>query len=206
MIRYNSGFGGLCLLCHTSGSVFPHAILWAAPAAGLSLVYGHLYQDVFELEDWNLQGFSAVWGGFTFVLGFLVVFRTQTAYSRYWEGAALVSQCRAEWLNATSSIIAFCSMDPNRQAEVEEFQHLFVRLMSMLNCVGLQTIADMDDDHFDFIDVEGVDEESLRFLASFADKSQRCEVVIQWVQQLVVRKMNNGLLPIPAPVITRFFQ
>lgn len=206
MIDYRTGSCGLGLIFRVRGSVFPRAVLFAGPSAGLTLLAGYMYRDVYELEPWDLSGFSAVWSGFTFVLGFLVVFRTQQAYARYWEGATLLRQCRGEWFNATSSVVAFCTLDRERQAEVEEFQHLLIRLMSMLHCVGLQTIADMEDDHFDFIDIQGVDEGSLCFLASLPDKNQRCEVIIQWVQQLVVRNMGSGILPIPPPVMTRFFQ
>lgn len=43
------------------------------------------------------------------ILGFMVVFRSNQAWTRYWEGADLVLQARGSWVSATSSLIAFCS-------------------------------------------------------------------------------------------------
>lgn len=207
MIDYTTGKWSLGLVCRTRGSVFPRALTWATPSAVMASTIYFVYYEVLGHTGWvQANNISIFWTGFTFVLGFLVVFRTQQAYLRYWEGATLLRQTRGEWFNATSSLIAFCTPERARRREVEEFQHLLVRLMSMLNCAALQTIADMEDDHFDFFDTAGMEKEKLEFLATKHDKNQRVEILIQWVQRLVVENMATGIVNIPAPVITRFFQ
>ena len=34
------------------------------------------------------SGLDSIWSGYTFILGFLIVFRSNQAYSRFWESAA----------------------------------------------------------------------------------------------------------------------
>ena len=35
----------------------------------------------------NGMGLDTIWSGYTFILGFLIVFRSNQAYSRFWESA-----------------------------------------------------------------------------------------------------------------------
>lgn len=146
---------------------------------------------------------SQVWAGYNFLLGFLVVFRTQQAYSRYWESATLLQQTRGEWFIASSSLIAFVTNDENRRQEVEEFQHSVVRFVSMLYCAGLQKVSEMKDHGFEIIEYSGFTEQSIQYLD---EKGEKCEVIMQWLQRLIVESMNSGVVPVPAPIITRVFQ
>lgn len=36
----------------------------------------------------NGMGLDTIWSGYTFILGFLIVFRSNQAYSRFWESAS----------------------------------------------------------------------------------------------------------------------
>ena len=49
-------------------------------------------------EEW-ITSLNSVWSSYSFVLSFLVVFRNNQAYSRFWEGATLMNEMRGEWLN-----------------------------------------------------------------------------------------------------------
>merc|ERR1719487_244248 len=46
---------------------------------------------------------------FSWVLGFILVFRTSQAYTRYWEGAQLLHSVTAEWYDACAQCTAFAS-------------------------------------------------------------------------------------------------
>merc|ERR1719210_2655398 len=89
-----------------------------------------------------------VLGGFTFILGFLVVFRSQQAYSRWWEGGTLMQQLRGEWFNATSCLMAFCNTSPEKRKDVRQFQHHLVRLISLLYASALTRVCTMSDKRF----------------------------------------------------------
>merc|ERR1719207_229685 len=91
---------------------------------------------------------------FTFVLGFLLVFRTQQAYSRWWEGGSLLQELRGEWFNAYSCLLAFGNPAPEKQKDVLKFQHELARLISMLYGSGLAQVCSLDRKIFEVIDLE----------------------------------------------------
>mmetsp|Transcript_112983 Transcript_112983/g.243392 ORF Transcript_112983/g.243392 Transcript_112983/m.243392 type:complete len:485 (-) Transcript_112983:46-1500(-) len=201
MIHYHQGrWGpwGILFICRSSGSVIPQALVWAVPSA---IFAGYLHLDGYG--DVRIEGVGELWSGYTFILGFLLVFRNNQAYSRFWEGATLIQQVRGEWFNAVSSLIAFCSKRPEKREEVEVFQHLLVRLMSMLYCAALQQVAVLDDNNFDIIDNEGMDTDSLLFLA---ESNDRCEIILQWIQRLVVDAQESGVISVAPPILSRSFQ
>eukprot|EP00930_Biecheleria_cincta_P038093 TRINITY_DN26178_c0_g1_i1.p1 TRINITY_DN26178_c0_g1~~TRINITY_DN26178_c0_g1_i1.p1 ORF type:complete len:555 (+),score=116.01 TRINITY_DN26178_c0_g1_i1:37-1701(+) len=194
MIGYSASLFGL--LFQARGSVVPRSVVFAVPStilAGVLQVY--LQKD----DNLNMSQFAS----YNFVVGFLLVFRTQIAYSRYWEAATIVQKVRANWFNAVSACFAFCSTDPERKAEVHKFKHCLLRLASLLHCTSLQQIAVMRDEAFEIIDVENFAHESLDFLASSVDKNL---IVLQWLQQLIVHNHQSGVLPVPPPILTRAFQ
>jgi len=189
------------LLFRFRGSVLPKACLWAAPTACVAVMLHYLFAWTGTRFDIG-QG-NQIWSSFNFVLGVLIVFRTNQAYSRFWEGATLLQQVRGEWFNATSSLMAFCSRDDNMKSQVEAFQHQIVRLMSMLYCAGLQQVTLLPDEKMEIIDNDGFDPASLEFLNRGGD---RCEIILQWVQRLIVEGSESGVVPIPAPILSRVFQ
>jgi predicted membrane chloride channel (bestrophin family) len=117
-----------------------------------------------------------------------------------------VQQARANFFNCCSNLVAFSTANQEMRPQVEEFQHLLVRLVSMLQCVGMQTVADMDSVRFEFINVDGIDAESLRFLSGKTEKHQRVEIVAQWIQRLIVNADRAGIIDVPPPILTRCFQ
>merc|ERR1712226_1841256 len=119
-------------------------------------------------------------GGFTSVLFFVLSFRSNVAYNRWWEGGTLLQQTRGEWFNAYSSLIAFTSPDPSREAEVEAYHHLLARLMSLLFCSALQQVS--------------------------PDRERPFEVLLQWIQRSTIRYAQLGILTAPPPILSRAFQ
>lgn len=119
MIDYNHGKMGIRNLFHIKGSVLQKTLVWSLPASLLAAV---LHKFVFEHNPddgtKNVSNVvSSINGSFTYVLGFLVVFRTQQAYSRYWEGVSLIQQTRGQWFNATASLVAFCTENQEKKAK-----------------------------------------------------------------------------------------
>jgi predicted membrane chloride channel (bestrophin family) len=203
MIDYDFGEWGIGFIWQVEGSVFPKVFCFAIPSTlittGLNLWFTWLWGN----DKPDIQGAMGVWGSFTFVLGFLIVFRTQIAYGRFWEGGTTLQQVRGVWFNATSNLFAFCESDTHFHAQVERFQHLLVRLMSLLYCSALQQVADMGDEDFEVIEFTGIDEDSLEYLREAEDKT---EVILQWVQRLIVINIDNGVIPIAPPIASRVFQ
>jgi len=203
MLNYDNKQCSLRLLLTMSGSVFPQAAMVAIPNVVVTLACAHVFQLFYSVSPEQSASSGQLWRNYNIAVSLLLVFRTQQAYSRWWEGGSLLKQIRGEWYNAASSLIAFSSNDFNKIDDVKHFQHLMVRLMSMLHCSALQQIAMMEDTNFEIIDNEGVDVDKLEFLRHSHD---RCEVLLQWIQRLIVDNMASGVLSIPAPVISRVFQ
>merc|ERR1740121_2637225 len=199
MIQYSSGVLGICFVFQVEGSVFPKAFVWGLPAAFTCfMVHTYLREHLMDFE-----GFDKMWSGYTFVLGFLIVFRNSHGYARFWESATLIQQMRGEWMNAVSSVFAFCTQAEEKKSAVKDFQNLMVRLMSMLHCQALQQVCDLKDDSFEIIDINGLDRRSLEFLAKAED---RCEVILQWVQRAIVDAQASGVITIAPPILSRAFQ
>lgn len=204
MIRYDSRPGFISPLIHLfsmNGSVIPKATCWAVVSAGAAVFVNTMYYDEEKAEGM----IASVWLSYSFLLSFLIVFRTQSAYSRYWEGASTLNAIKGDFVNAASCIFAFCSRDPAKSAEVRRFQHLVARLLSLLHCSGLQSIAHMDDEGFQIFDLNGIDEESIAHLNEHKGGDSSL-VVLQWIQKAVVASIDSGVLQVAPPIASRVFQ
>lgn len=214
MITYESG-GLHCLfrIVKLKGSVVPKALLVALPcalaSALLKTAIQHGLLPSLESAD-SIVLNSAAWSGFSFFVGFLVVFRTSESYKRFWEGCTSTHQMRAEWFDACSALVAFCKISPASPARVREFQNKVVRLFSMLHALALADVEDSGEDidkieafNYELVDVGGIDEESL---ATLRDSACKVELIYQWIQQIIVEEIHSGLLNIPPPILSRSFQ
>jgi len=219
MIRYERGGINFFLkLLQRKGSVFPKALCIALPAGlvcGLLrwLINAALIPDSLAwLEDPNaIMKESQAWSGFSFLVGFLVVFRTSQAYNRFWEGCTATSRMRAEWFECCSALVSFCRFSSVAEGTVFEFRHNLVRLFSMLHALALAEIEDDDKANiedksaftFELIDVEGIDADSLMKIQNSDSKVQ---LVYQWIQCLLVESIKTQVLNIPPPILSRSFQ
>jgi len=206
MIRYDTGKWNISFACQLYGSVFPKAFCWAFPASVFATVLNIVFNRDEEIASRVGAGDvgTNILSGFTFILGFLIVFRSQVAYSRWWEGGTLLQKVRGEWFNAYSSLMAFCNTSEMKRGEVREFQHHLVRLISLLYASALQQLGKdcMRDKSFELICIAGLDPESIAFLEKSTD---RCEIVLQWIQRLIVDANNSTVIKIAPPILARVY-
>lgn len=208
MIYYPDNAHILGIILRRNGSVFPAALNWALSNAVFAAVAHSAVKYLPRLLDSDefgqqMDGVPAIWSGYTAVLGFLVVFRNNQAYSRFWEGATLVNQTRGEWFNAVSSLIAFCNTSEEMKDNVEHFQALMIRLASLLHCSALQEVCEIEDSSLEVFGTNGIGEESLAFLEIAHD---RVEIIIQWLQRLILSAHSRNILIAPSPILSRSFQ
>jgi len=201
-----------------NGSVFPSAFVLAIPCSVVAGVMRWWMNEgglsFLQAEDSILRETQA-WSGFTFLVGFLIVFRTSQAYSRFWEGCTATHQMRAEWLDAVSALIAFSEYTRGRihPEKAKMFKAKLVRLFSLLHLVALGELEVMGTDfppysevaafRYDVVDPQGLDMKSLRLVQESHSKVQ---LVYSWVQCAIVEGMREGVLGIPAPILSRAFQ
>eukprot|EP00928_Gymnodinium_smaydae_P056757 TRINITY_DN40084_c0_g1_i1.p1 TRINITY_DN40084_c0_g1~~TRINITY_DN40084_c0_g1_i1.p1 ORF type:complete len:484 (+),score=45.74 TRINITY_DN40084_c0_g1_i1:97-1548(+) len=189
----------------TQGSVLPKAarVAFLASLLSASMSVATDYFGIAILPNRNVH-LGELWTSFASVTGFLLVFRTNQAYNRYWEGITLVHQIRGEWFHAVSSIITFCNPDPDKAREVSEFQHKLVRLASVLFCCALQQVCDLEDDALEVMNTSDLDPDGLNYLFTFCN--DRCEILLHWIQRHILDASRSEVLDVAAPILTRPFQ
>eukprot|EP00933_Yihiella_yeosuensis_P050303 TRINITY_DN48078_c0_g1_i1.p1 TRINITY_DN48078_c0_g1~~TRINITY_DN48078_c0_g1_i1.p1 ORF type:complete len:542 (-),score=63.55 TRINITY_DN48078_c0_g1_i1:178-1803(-) len=204
MRDYVAGKWGFALVWGYRGSVFPWAFTMALPNALITYGVAMMIED--DIDDQSQSTTVAAWsilGTFTAVMWFILGFRSDVAYDRWWEGGTLLQQTRGEWFNAYSSLLAFSAVDERLMTKVEEFHHLLARFFSMLFCCALQQVSPGRNRPFEILSTYGIDPLSLNFLNGTDDK---VEVLLQWIQRSIVLHMHTGVLPIAPPVLSRAFQ
>lgn len=206
MIPYELDRMNIFFAFSLKGSVFPKAFVMAF-VSSLCAVAVHMM--VYESDRASeLVGASAVGtnilSGFTFILGFLIVFRCQQAYARWWEGGGVMQRIRAHWFTAYSNCIALSNQSKEKYEQVTKFQHQLARLMSLLYAFSIMEVSKRREQILDVIDISGFDPEDLRFLQS-DDCHSPCEVVLQWVQRLIIDAETEGALRLAPPLLSRVF-
>lgn len=206
MIHYEQGGRYHILnLFKLRGSLFPVSFLVALPAtlfAGILKFYG-------QVAPTDIFNDNTAWSGFTFLVGFLVIFRTSQAYSKFGDGCRSTHAMRAEWIDAACALCAFCKASTAERDDVLKFKHLVVRLFSLLHTMALGDIEECQDWdrvmalNFELIDPNGLDQESWLALTRCENK---VELVFQWIQTVIVSHTKTGVLSIPPPILSRVFQ
>mmetsp|Transcript_67691 Transcript_67691/g.195654 ORF Transcript_67691/g.195654 Transcript_67691/m.195654 type:complete len:530 (-) Transcript_67691:180-1769(-) len=189
-----------------NGSVAPKSLKWALPCAAIAGLYSyaiHSFPGLSNMTGNQTEAESTGWTLFTSILGFLLVFRAQLSYQRYWEGLTLVERACGVWLNGCSNLIAFCTDNPDKQDQVEEFQYILSRYVSLLLSYSMADVSKISIARFPHLSLEGIDPASIEYLESTSAKQH---IVLQWVQRLVVEKSRDGVLDVAPPVLSRVFQ
>lgn len=187
-----------------TGSVFPRAAAVAFVPASLTMLVRlilnfadvQMTQEVLPLTLYNT---------FTAVLGFVVVFRTSIAYSRYWDGINSLRTMAAQWYDAAAGVTAFAETSGRPKEEAKAFQVTICRLMYLMHCFALQEVADLENEDFDILDVEGLNESLIATLSQIASPRTKVEKVFQWVQISILNAINTGMIQTPAPIVSRSF-
>eukprot|EP00406_Dinophysis_acuminata_P061812 CAMPEP_0179287606 /NCGR_PEP_ID=MMETSP0797-20121207/40353_1 /TAXON_ID=47934 /ORGANISM="Dinophysis acuminata, Strain DAEP01" /LENGTH=216 /DNA_ID=CAMNT_0020996545 /DNA_START=148 /DNA_END=799 /DNA_ORIENTATION=- len=163
----------------------------------------------FRYEHGLLEiGGAEVWSAATVMLVFVIGFRTNRAYTRFWEAAGLLHQMRGEWFDTVSNCVTFSiTTKPEKKHDVREFRHALVRLMSLCHGIALEEVSD---NQFDLstIDVLGLDLRTLEHLTNCSTRYHfnKVEVNIHLIQTLITTAFNRNILDVPAPILSRVFQ
>jgi len=142
------------------GSVIPRAFLiaifFSMLGAALNLMEE---QGIMSVRSLQSELNTSLFTSFTFTLGFMLVFRSNQCYTRFWRGAKCLGNLRAEMQQAASGLVAFTRMSTHCPQELDCFIHKLVRLSSLLHANVLQAISDVEDMKFPVLDLAGLDPE-----------------------------------------------
>lgn len=178
---------------------------WAVPSAALAATFSYMKESL-GLNDDNANASTVMSGigAFVSILGFMVVFRSNQAWSRFWEGSTYLQRARSQWFNAASNLFAFSSRDPAKRHEVREFQELIVRLVSVLFVTALSSVSDKAN-AYEVLNLEGVDGDTLKYFIDYKDKDIKIELIMIWIQRAVVKAIDEKVIEIDAPLVSRVF-
>ncbi|GJP44410.1 hypothetical protein CLOM_g3820 [Closterium sp. NIES-68] len=137
MINYEKRFGAFNLLLRFYGSQWPRATLLALPSAILA---GLLSAYVFVDKSQHLFLHPYPYAVFSGVVAFILIFRTNLSYARYWEGRTMLAQMSSKWGDAAIQVISF---DEGAKEPVPggiRFRSEFVHTMSLMHALALQRL------------------------------------------------------------------
>eukprot|EP00746_Dinoflagellata_sp_MGD_P056995 gnl/MRDRNA2_/MRDRNA2_24580_c0_seq2.p1 gnl/MRDRNA2_/MRDRNA2_24580_c0~~gnl/MRDRNA2_/MRDRNA2_24580_c0_seq2.p1 ORF type:complete len:551 (+),score=47.13 gnl/MRDRNA2_/MRDRNA2_24580_c0_seq2:100-1752(+) len=208
MIHYKYGRYGLGLVFRVHGSVFPKAAVVAVPPTLIAVAMRVLFPEF--SERFASDDIGRLYNTFIWVLGIVLVFRTSQAYARYWEGAQLIESVYSDFFDSCACVINFSETCTTKsRAEINAFQSIIVGLFSLMHCCALQQVTVREDDSFEVIDMEGMDQAFLDdhyAELGIEGRRQKTEVVSQWILRLVLESIESGLIPTPPPIVSRVFQ
>lgn len=204
-VKYDADQYGLKLILKKQGSVFPAAAKFACFPAIMAFMIRLIC--MIQGIEYDMDELRSLYGSFIFVLGFVVVFRTGQAYNRYWDGTNLLRQMRTEWHDAAAQVSVFCMTSDKSPEEKTNFCRCIVSLFSLLHCLALQQVTDMSDiDQLEVIDLEFFDSHLLHSLEEFHTPLEKAEVVLQWIQRVILEGIKKGYIATPPPIVSRSFQ
>eukprot|EP00928_Gymnodinium_smaydae_P035646 TRINITY_DN2504_c0_g1_i2.p1 TRINITY_DN2504_c0_g1~~TRINITY_DN2504_c0_g1_i2.p1 ORF type:complete len:350 (-),score=50.48 TRINITY_DN2504_c0_g1_i2:37-1086(-) len=194
------------------GSVSLRALWFAVPAAILAFLLVLLDRmDPDAREAWGLLelGKSQLWAASTGIVASLLMFRINRAMARFWEGTGLLHQMRGEWFDSISCCVTFSrAAVASKPKEVEEFRHIIVRMMSLCHGSALEEIACQSPGTLHSIDPYGLSNVTLEHLSDCTEIHgfNRVEVLLHLIQSLITKSLDEGVLKIPPPILSRVYQ
>ena len=103
MLLYPHSYAGLPLLLTLAGSAIPRAVVPAFVSALFTLVI----EEAISQEFLNhIFAHPYPYTVFANLVGFTLVFRTNIAYNRYWEGISQLKQMSAKWGDAAFHVLS----------------------------------------------------------------------------------------------------
>lgn len=103
MIRYTGGAFGFNILFRLHGSAVFKSLL---PAIISSMVYLLLFEYT-DVEDEEIFEHPYPMGALVSAFSFLLVFRANFSYNRYWEAFSAIHQMHSKWLDFATEVAAF---------------------------------------------------------------------------------------------------
>jgi len=192
---------------HVVRSVIPKACALGLLGGGLSLVFWFL-SAVFDFELISAEDVKdgRLYTVYSSALAFLVVFRNGQAYSRWWDATQSLSHLLTEWMDGCSQLIAATTNSKKDPEKVMAFNHMIVRLFSLLSCVSFKHIADCKNENYSILNIDGLDDETRDILLNLDESpAALMTVVAQWILNGIHCGMDEGIVAAPPPITSRVF-
>jgi len=194
--------GGLPLIFQLSGSIYPRVLPHVLLSSSIVLTLKAISQWTDFDEFDSIFDHPYVYQIYTFVLGFVMVFRSSLAYSRFWEGRTEIEAMSSKWGDAALLAVVF---DNQTRTDVlpcrAQWRWQILSVTSLLHGLAIATLGGVGD----FEVLCGADQSCLD---AFKDDliADKVNVVFMWVQDTLTKRLKSGGLDVPSPILTRIFQ
>ena len=113
---------------------------------------------------------------FAYLVGFVIIFRTQQSYGRFWEGRTSIQQMSSKWIDSVVMTLAFDRptkyKDKDSFREHFEFAYELTEYLSLLHAVAMMDVRmDTNMENLRFERMPD-DEEAFDIFFNAADKSR----------------------------------
>lgn len=189
-----------------NGRVFPRA---GACALVISLVAAAVkYTDdrnIIQMKSLDTGNESALFIGFTLMMGLILVFRAHQCFTRLRDIALSAHAMRTMMHEAASSLVTFTSRDMAQKQKVNALIHRAMCLFSVAHASAMEAVCDRPFQGFSVLDVDSLLADDIKFLTSVSGHL-RVDVVFQWINLAVMDGLYSDLITAPAPIVSRIFQ
>jgi len=118
-----------------------------------------------------------------------------------------------QWFDCAASMVSFSSTSLADAGEISAFKHMLVRLFSLLHALALVELErgkarNADEFTSSTLNALPLIEQDLDhdFVKCLLNSQCKTEVVYTWIQNLLVKNQQAGVLSVPPPILTRGFQ
>ena len=259
MIHYRNKDAAIWLVLRKQGSIFPRSVLPAAFSACICLLFASgnpqtatgrqdIQASFFGLEtSFTIKHPFAV-QIFAIILGYVCVFRTTMALSRYQEGLSHTQLMTSKWCDAFMQLKAFCSAAraketvDKRKTQLDVLTQTLLHWFTLLDALAVCALnAEEGKDGRPVNPLEKLSIQPMPMIYSgmlgrksrkplskvlksaditydvigelSREEQARLEkaidlpcVVADWIMEAVTRAQLKGLLTVPPPIISRFYQ
>mmetsp|Transcript_134922 Transcript_134922/g.269221 ORF Transcript_134922/g.269221 Transcript_134922/m.269221 type:complete len:468 (-) Transcript_134922:182-1585(-) len=202
-------------LFRLQGSVAPRsgaaAFLSGVVSSSLTWASGKGWMS--NYHDLHVTTNKAAWLIYSGLVGFLIVFRMNQAYQRFWEGCAAVHRMRVDWFMASCLLMAYCRTSKANPSSVRNFQLKLIRLVSLIHAAALAeleqiTVHEVPYENvaayqFELLDPAGFDNDTLK---SLKVSHRKVELLFAWIMMMTVQSADEGVMEPPPPVLSQAMQ
>merc|ERR1719421_887851 len=259
MIHYRNKDAAIWLVLRKQGSIFPRSILPATFSACICLLFASGNPQTATGRQEVSASFFGLQTSFTIkhpfavqifaiILGYVCVFRTTMALSRYQEGLSHTQLMTSKWCDAFMQLKAFCSAAraketvDKRKTQLDVLTQTLLHLFTLLDALAVCALnAEEGKDGRPVNPLEKLSIQPMPMIYSgmlgrksrkplskvlkaaditydvigelSREEQARLEkaidlpcVVADWIMEAVTRAQLKGLLTVPPPIISRFYQ
>lgn len=126
--------GGLALLVYIEGSVIPRVI----PFGIIAAIYAVLLGEFGQVDSDKLFVHPYPYHFLAFMTGFVLVFRINLSYQRFWEARTMAQNMSSKWGDAALQVLAFDEVaDPSMAESGARFRQRMLHGFSLMHGVAL---------------------------------------------------------------------